>query len=112
MTNEANAVTTFGPFAMNTTTHRVIGAGGVTVPLTRFEFLILAALVAAQGKSVSRADLEDVIYADREERPESNGLQVMVRRIRRKLGDDAAIVTMRGSGYSIRADWFNQQQVA
>jgi DNA-binding response OmpR family regulator len=66
-----------------------------------FENLILAKLQSTPGV-VPRADLEAAIYGARLP-AESNVLEVIVARIRRKLGKDR-VKTHRGVGYSWEAE--------
>jgi len=71
---------------------------GLRVPLSENEFLILAALIDARGKTVSKKALESAInsFADGE-------LEVYICRLRRKLEKDGRrlIFTERGKGYKI-----------
>lgn len=73
-----------------------------TVPLTPSEFDVLATLIAAAGRTVSRAHLLDAIASDGDAGP-SRVVDVIVSSLRRKLGDPARaprlIVTVPGAGY-------------
>ncbi len=99
----------FGPYTLNTMTNMVVqqvpdGADNY-VPLTRFEALILEHLAANAGQVVHRDALHDLLYGKRESLPSSNGLEVFVRRLRRKLDPDRGqklIETVRGQGYQLR----------
>lgn len=75
---------------------------GVELTLTAREFDLLAALLRAPGRTLSRAQLVRDVWRDRT-RPESRTLDVHIAMLRRKLGDDAAhpryIATERGAGF-------------
>ena len=78
---------------------------GVQVALTRLEFGLFRHLREREGRSVSRGELlHEVWHTDFT--GGSNVVDAVVRSLRRKLGDEAAVVeTVRGSGYRLRADW-------
>lgn len=67
------------------------------VDLSVREFALLEALMRNAGRVLTRAQLEQALYAWGEE-VESNALEVHVHHLRRKL-DAAAIRTVRGVGY-------------
>jgi DNA-binding response OmpR family regulator len=72
-----------------------------TLALTSREFDVLLMLVESGGATVSREELFQRI--GERSIPGSNIVEVCVRRLRAKLGDDAAIVeTVRGTGYRLR----------
>ncbi|MCP1335116.1 response regulator [Futiania mangrovi] len=76
---------------------RNVTRAGRTVDLTQREWALFEALVQRPGAIVSKAHLEDRLYAfDRE--VESNTIEVHVSRMRKKLGANA-IETVRGMGY-------------
>ena len=73
------------------------------VELTAFEYRLLEQLAAAQGGVLSKQDLADRLYPHDEDR-ESNVLEVLVGRLRRKLdpqGQLSPIETLRGRGYRL-----------
>jgi len=76
--------------------------GGVRVPLTAQEFTILECLVRHRGRIVTRATLEEMIHPGEAPPPDtvSNVADVLILRIRRKLGHDV-ITTRRGQGFII-----------
>lgn len=74
-------------------------AGLGPVPLTRREFLLLRELAASTGRTVSKQRLLSSVWGLSHD-PGSNVLDVTVRRLRAKLGDDM-ITTVRGEGYRI-----------
>ena len=76
--------------------------GGVRVPLTAQEFAIVECLVRNRGRIVTRATLEEMIHPGEAPPPDtvSNVADVLILRIRRKLGHDV-ITTRRGQGFII-----------
>jgi DNA-binding response OmpR family regulator len=82
---------------------------GRTIELTPLEFRLLAALVEADGRVLNREQLLDAVYADGEAFVLDRTIDVLVKRLREKLDDDADrpryIATVRGVGYrAVRAD--------
>ncbi|WP_085317799.1 response regulator [Derxia lacustris] len=78
---------------------RLVSLDGKPVALTPRELAVLEALVARQGKPVSRELLfEKVFDFDADARPEA--IESYVSRLRKKLeGSGAVITTLRGLGY-------------
>lgn len=72
---------------------------GVPVTLTAQEFRILSYLMHHPGKVVSRTELMEHVY-DRHFESDSNVLEVLLGRIRKKIGADL-IQTVRGQGYRL-----------
>ena len=72
------------------------------VELSVKEFAVLHALMLNAGKVLSRAQLEEQLYAWGEE-VESNAVEVHIHHLRRKLFP-ALVETIRGVGYLIPAD--------
>jgi len=75
--------------------------GEVTLELTAFEYRVLEYLVRERTRVVSKQELSDYLYPHDEDR-DSNVLEVLVGRLRRKLDPDgthAPIETLRGRGY-------------
>jgi two-component system, OmpR family, response regulator PhoP len=69
--------------------------------LTAFEYRVLEYLVRERARVVSKQELSDYLYPHDEDR-DSNVLEVLVGRLRRKLDPDgtlAPIETVRGRGY-------------
>jgi DNA-binding response OmpR family regulator len=83
---------------------RTVFDGAVSADLTRGEFDILARLIAAEGKIVSRDDLLAAI-SRRPLEADVRSVDVLVSRIRRKLGalggGGELIVTVAGFGYQL-----------
>ena len=72
------------------------------MPLADREFLLLRELIADAGHTVSKERLLSSVWGYHFD-PESNVVDVYVRRLRSKLGADA-IATVRGVGYRVDAD--------
>ncbi|WP_269532761.1 response regulator transcription factor [Chitinimonas sp. BJYL2] len=73
----------------------------VAVDLTAFEYRMLEYLVRERARVVSKQELSDYLYPHDEDR-DSNVLEVLIGRLRRKLDPDgslAPIETLRGRGY-------------
>jgi DNA-binding response OmpR family regulator len=77
--------------------------GARLVPLTLVEFRLLAALLAADGRVLTRDQLLDTVYADDAAEVLDRTIDVHVRRLRDKLDDDPEhpryVATVRGVGY-------------
>lgn len=73
---------------------------GAPVALSATEFALLHALMQSAGKVLSRAQLEEKLYAWGEE-VESNAIEVHIHHLRRKLYPEL-IETIRGVGYLVR----------
>jgi two-component system response regulator PhoP len=74
---------------------------GADLELTTFEYRVLEYLVRERARVVSKQELSDYLYPHDEDR-DSNVLEVLVGRLRRKLDPDgrqAPIETLRGRGY-------------
>ncbi|MFZ1427475.1 MAG: response regulator transcription factor [Geminicoccaceae bacterium] len=72
---------------------------GAPVTLTALEYRILAYLMHRPGHVASQAELTEHVYAQDFDR-DSNTIEVMIGRLRRKLGRDT-IRTVRGLGYRL-----------
>ena len=93
-----NPLITHGPLQIDLTA-RSIHRDGHPVQLTAREWALLEALLSRRGQLLSKAQLEDKLYAFDAE-VESNTIEVHVSRLRKKLGADV-IVTERGLGYRL-----------
>ena len=70
---------------------------GVPITLSPLEYRLVAHLLRNRGRVVSQQELDENVYGHGEEH-DSNTLEVLVGRVRKKLGADA-IATRRGFGY-------------
>lgn len=89
-----------GPITLDVTTQSVT-VHGEAIELTSFEYRLLEELVRHHGEILSKHTLADYLYPHDEDR-DSNVLEVMVGRLRRKLDPQGTlnpIETMRGRGY-------------
>lgn len=89
-----------GPITLDVTAQSVT-VNGENIELTSFEYRLLEELVRHHGEVLSKHTLADYLYPHDEDR-DSNVLEVMVGRLRRKLDPDGTlnpIETMRGRGY-------------
>jgi len=80
-------------------TARRAARGDEAVPLTAREWALLELLAARAGRVVPRGEILEVVWGDDTDRAAAS-LDVIVARIRRKLGD-AALRTVRGEGYAL-----------
>lgn len=90
----------FGPIRLDLAAQKV-WVEGAEVELTTFEYRVLEHLVTHRNKVVSKQELADHLYAQDEDR-DSNVLEVLVGRLRRKLDPEgrlSPIETVRGRGY-------------
>ncbi|MBI5259127.1 MAG: response regulator transcription factor [Burkholderiales bacterium] len=93
-------VLTLGPLAIDFSA-QVASLNGVAMDLTAFEYRLLEYLVRERARVVSKQELSDYLYPHDEDR-DSNVLEVLIGRLRRKLDPDgrlAPIETLRGRGY-------------
>lgn len=74
---------------------------GRRIKVTPLEFRLLSYLLHHKGEVVAQSVLAENIYF-RDQEPDSNAIEVLIGRLRRKLGSDL-IETKRGFGYVIAA---------
>jgi DNA-binding response OmpR family regulator len=74
--------------------------GDAEIDLSDREFRLLHHLVKHAGEVVTRDSILSVVWGCHFD-PRSNVVDVCVRRLRRKLGDDAPIETIRHAGYRV-----------
>lgn len=72
---------------------------GVPVALSPLEYRLIAFLLHHRGRVVSQQELDENVYGHGEDH-ESNALEVLIGRVRKKLGADL-IETRRGFGYLV-----------
>ena len=100
-THAASDVLGFGPLAIDLVAQQA-RLDGAPLDLTTFEYRVLEFLVRERARVVSKQELSDYLYAHDEDR-DSNVLEVLIGRLRRKLEDDGRnpnlIKTVRGGGY-------------
>ena len=98
---QSNAILSCGPVTLDTIASEV-RVKGTPLHLTPHELRILAYLMHHQGRVVSRTKLADHV-SDRSAEAGSNVIDVLVSRLRRKLGVKV-IETVRGQGYRVARD--------
>jgi two-component system, OmpR family, response regulator len=95
---KADPAVAIGRLGIDTAT-RQVWCDGLEVQLTAREWALLDCLAMRPGATVSKAQVEEAIYAMGSE-IESNAVEVYVSRLRKKLGADT-IETVRGVGYKL-----------
>jgi two-component system, OmpR family, response regulator PhoP len=91
-----------GPIELDTRA-QTVSVGGAAVELTSFEYRILEHLMLRAGEVVSKTELTERLY-DQDFDRDSNVVEVLVGRLRRKLDPDETlkpIETLRGRGYRL-----------
>jgi DNA-binding response OmpR family regulator len=88
-----------GPLALDVA-RREVRVNGSASRLTDLEFRLLHHLVGRRGEVVSREQLLSVVWGYDFD-PRSNVVDVGIRRLRKKLGPDAPIETVRNVGYRL-----------
>ncbi len=95
---QASPVLEFGDIAIDTR-NKSVSLAGLPIDLTPLEYRCLSHLAMNAERHVSQAELTEQLYAQDFER-DSNSVEVLIGRLRRKLGRDA-IATRRGFGYKM-----------
>ena len=106
------AVLVLGDLEVDVARHEARVAGD-PVALTALEMRLLEALLLADGRVLDRDGLLDVLYGHGEGDVTDRAVDVYVKRLREKLGDDPAapryVATVRGVGYraagAVRREW-------
>ncbi|MFU8837672.1 MAG: response regulator [Thiohalomonadaceae bacterium] len=90
----------FGPLSLDTVAQQLLRDGEV-LSLTAYEYRLFEYLARHPGKVISKDELGDYLYPHDEDR-DSNVIEVLIGRLRRKLDPDnqlTPIETLRGRGY-------------
>ncbi|MET3579341.1 two-component system OmpR family response regulator [Mesorhizobium robiniae] len=93
----------FAGYTMEPEIRRVANASGEAIDLTGAEFDLLQVFVDRPGRVLSRDQLLDLTQG-REREPLDRSVDVLMSRLRRKLGEDAAaplFKTVRNGGYQL-----------
>jgi DNA-binding response OmpR family regulator len=97
----------FDGWMLDITSHRLIDGDGKDVTLTRAEFNLLAALVRAPNRVLTRDFLLDAI-SRHDEAPTERVIDVLISRLRKKIESNprqpTRIVTVLGCGYKFVRD--------
>ena len=97
---QSSPLLTMGPISLDTRQMRV-SVNGVPIGLTPQEYRVFNYLMHHAGRVVPHTELIEHLY-DLDSDKDANAIEVLVGRIRRKLGVDA-IETRRGFGYVLEA---------
>ena len=95
-----SGVLTLGPVSIDFSAQAVT-LDGKPLELTAFEYRMLEFLVRERARIVPKQELSDYLYPHGDDR-DSNVLEVLIGRLRRKLDPDGTLVpieTVRGRGY-------------
>lgn len=101
----ASSDVTFGPLQVQLNSQKVT-LDGEPLDLTQFEYKLLAYFVLHPDQVLSKLQLNEHLYEDDAD-PESNVIEVILGRLRRKLDPDGRwkpIQTLRGRGYRFSPD--------
>ncbi len=100
------SVITFDGWRLDLEAYELTAPDGSPVSLTTHEFQLLAALATHEGRVLSRDRILEMV-AGRDWTPYDRSVDVLVGKLRRKLGDDprspSLIRTVRGAGYKLTA---------
>jgi len=94
----ASPTITIGKYTLDTRLKQVSMAG-VPVALSPQEYRLLAFMAHRPGKVISQLEITENLYAQDADRL-SNAVEVLIGRVRRRLGADI-IITRRGLGYML-----------
>lgn len=99
-----SGIHTFGGFKMDLQRRHVTNGHDQPVVLTRGEFDLLASLVTAEGRVLSRDQLINAV-SRRNDPPQERTIDVMISRLRSKLTSDPPqpdlLITVPGKGYQL-----------
>ena len=98
---EGTPVLKSGPLTLDSKT-KTVTADGLPIELTPLEYRCVSFLMMNKQRPVTQIELTEQLYAQDFER-ESNSVEVLIARLRRKLGKEA-IITRRGFGYQVASD--------
>ncbi len=98
---QASPLLVNGALKVDTRLHTV-SVGNTAIPVTPLEYRLVAYMLHHRGRIISQSELSEHIY-DQDIERDSNALEVLISRLRRKLGSDV-IQTRRGHGYVIVAE--------
>ena len=91
-----------GGVSIDIAAHKVI-VGGKTIEFSRREFTLLSKLIEQTGRVVTRDMLSQALYGWGDD-VDSNAIEVHIHHIRKKIGDNMFIKTIRGIGYIAMAE--------
>lgn len=101
-----NSVLRFAGWTLDLGRHELVSSDGEAVELTSYEYQLLATLTQQPRRALSRDRILELI-ANRGWQPYDRSIDVLIGKLRRKLGDDprspSLIKTIRGVGYVFTA---------
>ncbi|HHQ13419.1 MAG TPA: response regulator transcription factor [Chromatiales bacterium] len=103
---QASPMLVAGPLHLDTSRQQ-LSIDDHDVELTGFEYRLLEYLMLHAGEVISKTELAEHLYEEQIDR-DSNVLEVLVGRLRRKLDPDGClrpIETLRGRGYRLRTEY-------
>jgi DNA-binding response OmpR family regulator len=99
-----NSVAYFGDWVLDIEGQELRTRTGMIIDITNHEFRLLSILVAHCHRVLTRDAILDSVF-DREWSPDDRSIDVLVGKLRKKLGDNARqprlIKTIRGAGYKL-----------
>jgi DNA-binding response OmpR family regulator len=90
----------WGRIAVDPARHELV-VDGRRIPLTTLEVTVLSTLVAAQGRTLTREELLDLVWGEDNLEIGLRAVDNLILRLRRKMGDPDRIVTVRGVGFRL-----------
>ena len=93
---------TFNGWRLSLTKRSLTNPQGVVITLTGGEFDLLVALVSAPGRVLTRDELLEMTKG-RSADVFDRSIDVQMSRLRKKLGDESLVTTVRGGGYQFSA---------
>ena len=90
----------YGAISLDPARHQA-WIGAQRVDLTRTELSVMAVLIAAHGRAVTRSELLEAAWDDDNFEVGERAVDNVVLRLRRKIGNARAIVTVRGVGFRL-----------
>lgn len=101
-----SSVLRFSGWTLDLATHELVSPGGEKVHLTTNEFRLLSIFVKSSNRVLNRDRIMELL-SDREWNPDDRSIDVLVGKLRKKLGtdprDNEFIKTIRGEGYMFAA---------
>lgn len=103
---ETSSIVQYGKLRFDRSAAKVF-VDEIVLDLPRRELNVLDLLLSHQGRALSKSQIADQLcsFADTEELPSHNAIELYIGRLRKKLADsDVRIKTLRGIGYLLDVD--------
>jgi DNA-binding response OmpR family regulator len=94
---------TFGRLTLDDARHEAV-VDGQHIPLTAMEMTVMATLVAAGGRTLTRTELLDLVWGEDNLDVGTRAVDNLILRLRRKLGDPNLIITVRSIGFRLAGE--------